>query len=96
MDEVRRLDCLEAVPYAARDDARVTSLQHNLRLDADSSFVAIVKNELRGSAHDVEELVAVRVHLAPMRPRPIHVADRADRVTIDSLRRPWRGGSDTH
>ena len=96
MDEVTGLDRFEPVPDTAWHDVRVAGPKQNLRLDAHRPLVTVVKNQFHRSAHDVQELVTVRVDLTTMRSRPIDVGDRSDCVSIDS---PWRsrgGRSDGH
>lgn len=96
MDEEAGLDRFEPMPYAARHDVRVARTQHKLRFDTDGSFVAIVENQFHRSAHDVQELVTVRVDLTTMRSRPVDVGDRSDCVSVDAPWRSRRGRSDGH
>jgi len=96
MDKVTGLDRFEPVPDAAWHDVRITGPKENLRLDAHSPLVTVVKNQFHRSAHEVEELVPVRVDLTTMRSWPVDIRDRSDRVAIDS---PWwsrRSGCDGH
>ena len=96
MDEIAGLDRLEPVPDTAWHEVRVAGPKQNLRLNAHRALVTVVKNQLHRAAHDVQELVTVRVDLTTMRSRPIDVGDRSDCVSIDSPWRPWRGRSDGH
>jgi hypothetical protein len=83
MDEVPGLDGFEPVPDAAWHDARVAWPQQNLRLDADRPLVTVVKNQFHRSAHEVQELVAVRTDLITTRSGLIDVGDCSDCVSID-------------
>ena len=96
MDEVTGLNRFEAVPDTAWHDVRVAGPQWHLRLDAHRPLITVVKNQFHCSAHDVQELVTVRVDLTTMRSRPIDVGDRSDCVSIDSPWRSRRGRSDGH
>jgi hypothetical protein len=94
MDEVTGLDRFEPVPDSAWHHVRVARPQQNLRLDTDRTLVTVVQNQLHRSAHDVEELVTVRVDLTIMGSWSINVRDRSDRVSIDSPWRSWPGRCD--
>jgi uncharacterized membrane protein len=94
MDEVTGIDRFEPVPHTAWHDVRIARSKQNGRLEADRPLVTVVKNQFHRSAHDVQELVTVRVDLATMRSRPIDVGDRSDCVSIDSPWRSWRGRCD--
>ena len=91
MDEVTGLDRFEPVPDTAWHDVRVAGPKEDLRLDAHRSLVTVVKNQFHRSAHDVQELVTVRVDLTTMGSWPIDVGDRSDCVSIDSPGRSRRG-----
>jgi hypothetical protein len=60
MDEVTGLDRFEPKPYTSWHDVRVAGSKQSLRLNAYGRLVAVVENQLHRSAHDVQELVAVR------------------------------------
>src|SRR5438874_1679146 len=94
MDEIAGLDRLESVPDTARHDVRVAGPKQNLRLDAHRALVAVVEDQFHRPAHDVQELVAVRMDLTPVWPGPIDVGNRSDRVAVDSPRWPRRSCSD--
>ena len=96
MDEITGLDSFEPVPDTAWHDVRITRSQQNLHLGADRPLVTVVKYQFHRSAHDVQELVAVRMDLATMWSRPIDVGDCSDCVSIDSSWRSRWGRSDGH
>jgi hypothetical protein len=96
MNQVTRLDRFEPVPDTAWHHVRVARAQQNLRLGTDGAFVAIVEDQLHRSAHDVQELVTVRMDLTTMRSRPIDVGHRSDCVSVNAPWRSRRGRSDGH
>jgi len=89
MDEVTGFDRFESVPDTPGDNVRIAGPKENLRLDAHRPLVTVVQNQLHGSAHDIQELIAVRMDLTIVRSRPLEIGDRSDRVSIDP---PGRSG----
>ena len=96
MDEVTGLDRFEPVPDTAWHDVRVARPKENFGLDAHRPLVTVVEDQFHRSAHDVQELVTVRVDLTTMRSWSIDVGDRSDCVSIDSPGRSRRGRCDGH
>jgi hypothetical protein len=96
MDEVAGLDRLESVPDATRHDVRVAGPQEHCRLGAHCTLVTVIEDQFHRSAHDIEELVTVRMHLTTMRTGSLDVGDRADGVPIDAPRRSRRSRCDGH
>lgn len=94
--EVAELDRFDAVPDSAWHDVRVAGAQEHPRLDADRLRVTVVEDQFHRSAHDIEELVTIRVNLPTVWSWPLEVGNRSDRVSVDSPRRSRRGGSDGH
>src|SRR5262249_19883607 len=69
---------------------RITTAHHDGRLGPDLLLVAVVEDDLDRAAHEIQELVAIGMHLPPVDGRPVEVGDDADRVAVDALWRPGR------
>jgi hypothetical protein len=69
MEEATRFDCVESVPDTTWHHVRIAGMQCHSRLDANRVFVTVVKDQFHHAAHDVMELVTVRVDFAAMRSR---------------------------
>lgn len=94
MDQGARLDSFQPVPDTLGDDVGIAGFQQHRRLDPRRLLVTVVKDQRHRSGDDQQEFVTVGMNLAGMRSGPLQVGDRSDRVPLDPLWRPRRGGPD--
>jgi hypothetical protein len=91
VDQIAGFDGFEAMPNTAWHDVCVAGPEENSRFDTEGLLVTIVKYQLHNSTDEVQELVAVRMDLTPMRSRPFDVRVSSNGVSVDSLWGTRRG-----
>lgn len=79
MQEVARLECDQAMPHLPGHHARTTSAQLGDGLPTGGLGIAVVDDQLHGTAHQVEELISVGMHLTQVRSGSDSDGDRPDR-----------------
>ena len=96
MNEVAGFDRFEPVPDATGHQICITRAKKNLGLDTDPGLVTIIEDQFHSSTDEIEELVAVRVDLAPVRSWPLDVEHGPDRVSVNTPRWSWWGSREGH